>query len=174
MIDTVATAGEAVIPSETPREAARRLRHEMASIDQDIRACESELGRQVEDEAIQELVQRRERLLRRKEALPFLLRGVWAGAARAEAARLREQADDTAARLDAARAELAAAAAEFNQATAALARAAARREEATRLRDELQRQWSRLDSETGLALTDATRIEMGLEPFRSDRIDEAD
>ncbi len=154
------------------RDACRALEKEIREIGEQIKDCELAAGRERDEERVIELLAERTRLEKRKEALPFLLRGTKARALDTQAARLREAAapikttlDDAGAAVTQATARLSALKRETEQAGADLARESKRRDELTKKLEDLERS-------AALAEGDARLIERGEPMIEPNRFDE--
>jgi predicted nucleic acid-binding Zn-ribbon protein len=154
------------------RDAIRALEKEIREIGEQIKDCELAAGRERDEERVIELLAERTRLEKRKEALPFLLRGTKARALDTQAARLREAAapikttlDDAGAAVTQATARLSALKRETEQAGADLARESKRRDELTKKLEDLERS-------AALAEGDARLIERGEPMIEPNRFDE--
>ncbi len=154
------------------RDAVRALEKEIREIGEQIKDCELAAGRERDEERVIELLAERTRLEKRKEALPFLLRGTKARALDTQAARLREAAapikttlDDAGAAVTQATARLSALKRETEQAGADLARESKRRDELTKKLEDLERS-------AALAEGDARLIERGEPMIEPNRFDE--
>lgn len=113
-----ATSEEETRPSApSPYQEAIELRRELAQIDELIRQAEVEASRQADEAVMRRSLDERERLVRRKEALPFLIRG-------ARARHLQERAGEHRPLRDAALLRRDRAAAEHEEATRAFDEAA--------------------------------------------------
>lgn len=147
------------------KQTVTKLKNELGQIDGQIKDLEIQAAREPDSDKVIALLEERDRLSKRKEALPFLLRGEQARALRRQAVALREEAADVKPDLDAAEIELESATAripklqrELEEATEALAAA-------TRRRDELSKQHNDLSHAAGYANADAGCIERG-EPMK--------
>jgi predicted nucleic acid-binding Zn-ribbon protein len=154
------------------RDAIRALEKEIREIGEQIKDCELAAGRERDEERVIELLAERTRLEKRKEALPFLLRGTKARALDTQAARLREAAapikttlDDAGAAVTQATARISALKRETEQAGADLARESKRRDELTKKLEDLERS-------AALAEGDARLIERGEPMIEPNRFDE--
>ncbi len=154
------------------RDAVRALEKEIREIGEQIKDCELAAGRERDEERVIELLAERTRLEKRKEALPFLLRGTKARALDTQAARLREAAapikttlDDAGAAVTQATARISALKRETEQAGADLARESKRRDELTKKLEDLERS-------AALAEGDARLIERGEPMIEPNRFDE--
>ncbi len=154
------------------RDAIRALEKEIREIGEQIKDCELAAGRERDEERVIELLAERTRLEKRKEALPFLLRGTKARALDSQAARLREAAapikttlDDAGAAVTQATARISALKRETEQAGADLARESKRRDELTKKLEDLERS-------AALAEGDARLIERGEPMIEPNRFDE--
>ncbi len=151
------------------RDAIRALEEEIKNISATIKNFELLASRETNEARVIELLAERDRLKRREDALPFLLRGTKARALDAQAASLRVQAgtvksslDDAGAAVTQATARLSALKRETEQAGADLARESKRRDELTKKLEDLERS-------AALAEGDARLIERGepmIEPNR--------
>lgn len=157
----------ALTVAEDPAAAARSLARELARIDEQIRSTEIEAGRQTDENRVTELLTERRRLERRRESLPFLLRGAQSRALRAQAAALRAEAAAADSELQEAIAETIAATERHADLERQAREAAYALAVADRRRSELVQQYEHLTRSAGLAETDAHRIEQGLEPLEN-------
>ncbi len=155
-------------------EAARKLNDDLAGVDREIVKLDVELQKQTDADAIERLLDKRAELTLSKEKLPLMLRSARANALRAEAALLQPVADAAKRRLDIAETECTTALAEVSDAETVLARARARHKEAEGQRVQRVREYDRIAREPGMALTDANRIEQGLELLVPNRFDDVE
>ncbi len=155
------------------RDAIRALEEEIKNISATIKNFELLASRETNEARVIELLAERDRLKRREDALPFLLRGTKARALDAQAASLRVQAgtvksslDDAEEAVTQATARIAALKREMDEAGADLARDSKRRDELTKKFDDLERS-------ANYAEGDARLIEQGLAMmFEPNRFDE--
>jgi chromosome segregation ATPase len=152
------------------RKVARRLKQELADIDQEIRKCEIAMGTQLdqEGEEVRKLRARREELVKRREALPGMLVGARSAALRAETLRHQILSDQAQVPYDAAQAEFEKESAEVTRLEAETELARARLKETTIRRNALQRQWELAYQEIATPSIDASRIEQGIELIKPD------
>jgi chromosome segregation ATPase len=155
------------------RDAIRALELELKEIGEQIKECELAAARERDEARVIELLAERDRLARRRDALPFLLRGTKARALDAQAASLRIEAatikttrDDAEAAVVQATARVASLKRETEQAGAAHARVSKRRDELIKMFEDLERSASYAEG-------DARLIEQGLPmQFEPNRFDE--
>jgi predicted nucleic acid-binding Zn-ribbon protein len=155
------------------RDAVRALEKEIREIGEQIKDCELAAARERDEARVIELLAERDRLERRQDALPFLLRGTKARALDSQAASLRDEAatikttlDEAEAAVTQATARIAALKRESEQASADLARD-------TKRHDELIKMFEDLERSASYAEGDARLIEQG-QPmqFEPNRFDE--
>jgi chromosome segregation ATPase len=167
------TSANQTTPAAVVRDAVRALEEEIKNISATIKNFELLASRETNEARVIELLAERDRLKRRQDALPFLLRGTKARALDSQAARLRDEAatikttlDDAEAAVLQATARIAALKRESEQAGADLARESKRRDELTKKFDDLERSASYAEG-------DARLIEQGqpmtFEPNRFDQ-----
>jgi chromosome segregation ATPase len=154
------------------RDAVRALEEEIKNISATIKNFELQASRETNEARVIELLAERDRLERRQDALPFLLRGTKARALDSQAARLRVEAATIKATLDDAEAAVVQATArvaslkrETEQAGAAHARVSKRRDELTKMFEDLERSAAFTES-------DARLIERGEPMIEPNRFDE--
>jgi len=146
----------------TVRDKVRELTREMKEIDGQIRDLEVQAAREPDDEArVCDLLSERSRLERRKEALPFLLRGTQARALRAQAAALREEQASVKIELDAAELAVKATTERIAELKRQSEQAVEVLAQATRQMDLLTQQHMALIRGAGAAQGDAVLIERG-------------
>ena len=143
----------------------KKLKEELGQIDGQIKDLEIQAAREPDADKVVGLLEERERLSKRKDALPFLLRGEQARALRRQATALREEAADVKPDLDAAELELQSATARIPELQRELEEANEALIAATRRRDELSKQYNDLSHGAGYADADAGCIERG-EPMK--------
>jgi chromosome segregation ATPase len=143
----------------------RELEREAEQIDGKIQELEVQASREVNEQRVEKLLSERSRLQSRKEAIPFLLRGIQSRALHSQAAVLEEEAANVKPDLDAAEAELVSATNRIPELQQQLDEAIAARAEAEQRRDQLAQQHYNLRSAAGKAGANARCIERG-EPMK--------
>lgn len=140
------------------------LTEEAAQIDDKIGQVELAAAREKDEARVVQLLAERKQLLERKDALPFILRGVQSRALCDQADALSEEAAEIKVDLDAAESELAAATARVPELQKQLDEAIAAVTEITQRRDVLSRNHADLEKAAGYARADARCIERGEAP----------
>lgn len=141
----------------------RELEQEAAEIDGLIQSLGIKATQEADENRVLELLAERSRLESRKQAIPFLLRGIQARALHSQSAALVEEAANAKADLDAAQLELEAATNRIPELQQQLDQAVAALAEAQRRRDQLAHQHHGLQSAAGNAGANARCIERGEE-----------
>ncbi len=143
----------------------RELKQEAEQIDGQIQELEVQAAREADEARVVELLAERSRLERRKEALPFLLRGTQARALRRQAATVFEEAADVKAELAAAEVDVESSTKRIPELQQQLDQAVKVLAEATGRRDQLAHQHRGLEMSASYAEADAKCIERG-EPMK--------
>lgn len=142
-----------------------KLSKETKEIDGLIKEVEIKAARESNEANVVELLDERARLVQRKKALPFLLRGVQSRSLYAQAEVLFAESEEVKTELDTAEADLQTAAARVPELRRQLDEATKAVEELTKQRDQLSQQYWALDRSAKYAKSDAGCIERG-EPMR--------
>jgi DNA repair exonuclease SbcCD ATPase subunit len=153
-----------MITSESKRELqnkVRELEREAEQIDGKIQEIELKAAREEDEARVVELLAERSRLQSRKEAIPFLLRGIQSRALHSQKAALLEEAASVKADLDDAVLEFEAATKRVPELQQQLDQAVVALAEAERHRDKLAKQHYSLESAAGSAGANARAIERG-------------
>ena len=143
----------------------RELTQEIEQITGQIQDVELKAARESDEGRVVDLLAERSRLISRKEALPFLLRGTQARALRKQAAALFEEASAAKADLDAAELDVVAATDRVAELQRESEQAAEVLAKATRRQHELNLEHNELSRAAGYAEGDAKCIERG-EPMK--------
>jgi hypothetical protein len=143
----------------------RELEREAAEIDGLIQSLGIKATQEPDEDRVVELLNERSRLESRKQAIPFLLRGIQARALHSQAAALQEEAANVKADLDVAVLEAESAASLIPELQQQLDQAVAALAEAERRRVQLAHQHHGLQSAAGNAGANARCIERG-EPMK--------
>ncbi|PYS94315.1 MAG: hypothetical protein DMF64_01625 [Acidobacteria bacterium] len=158
-----------VIEREAARKVAREFAQECAQIDGRINALAVEAGSTGDEARSRELLAERDALIKRKEVLPYLLRGARVRCLQPLADDLQAQADAAGAAIPEAEAEVTAATTEFDVAAATFERAAERLKAAERERDRLTAEHYRVTGEATNFAFDLHRLAQGIELMKPDR-----
>jgi len=142
----------------------RELTKEAAEIDDKIREVETKATRETDESLVVSLLDERAKLQKRKEALPFILRGTQVRALLRQSEALFEEAAELKVELDAAEVEVEAASAKIPDLERQLQEAKSALETATQRRDQLSLHHASLTKGAGYARADAGCIERGEEP----------
>jgi chromosome segregation ATPase len=153
------------------RDKIRELSRETETIEAAIKDVEIKAARETDEQQVLQLLAERKRLVERREALPFLLRGAKAQALRAQAEALGDEASAVKADLDAAEQEVASVTERVTELQRLSVEAAAALEGAKRRRDDLAEQYTDLSRGASSARTDAYRVEQDMPLLEPDRFD---
>ncbi len=144
------------------RDKVRELTQEAEQIDGDIQKIEAAAGCEVDENRVVELLAERSRLLQRKEAMPFILRGTQARALRRQAAALYDEASEAKADLDSAESEVNSVTKRIPELQQQLDQAIEALDKATRRRDDLALQHNSLHRAASYTEGDAKCLEQGI------------
>jgi hypothetical protein len=162
--DTSKQEARVMAVAADPRRVALDLARELPRIDDEIKAVEVEANRATEEAQVMALLQERDRLLQRKIALPFLVRGAQARALRVQATAMFDEAKSAKAEWDTSVADAETSAARLAAAERELKEAIEASAQAVRRRDTREHEYWSLHRSAAFAQGDAERIEQGLEP----------
>lgn len=152
--------------ADCPYQAQKAFVREIKTIDQDIHQVEVEASRQTDEVEVARLLDERERLLKRKTALPFLLRGARVRFLRMREGEHRAKQEALEVRHDAATAELEAARRHFEETAEALRLATERVKAAEQAEHAIAHEMGGEGARVADYSIDAHRVEQGIEPLR--------
>lgn len=177
MSETIVNKGPDEAPMlqahDDPIVAARELAHELKTIDWKLRDVEAEMSRQTDEAAVHELITKRDAIARRKEALPFLIRGARHRYLNAQTEAWKDRTAEAEVAFNAATEEEQKAKQRFDAAAAALEVASDALKAAERKREQSERHYSSCSSQYATFSIDALRIQKGEELLVPGRFDEA-
>lgn len=142
----------------------QEFKREMSEIDGKIGNLELQAAREVDEQRVEQILEERSKLEKRKEALPFLLRGIQARALRRQSEALYEEAAEVKSELDVAEAAYQDATRRIPELQEQLDQAIETRNVAEGNRDQLAKQHKSLSDSASYAEADARCIERGEEP----------